>query len=489
MRIPGQLSTVLVLHRFLGSLWMSLIVWITLTVNFNDPSYGQEQSSENKIPLTNEEFQKRVKSKQIGPFITELDLALAKSPNDISLLGIELQVSQHLLIHQRDTGVERIRNWIQKLNQLPRSAAIDKLLVAGVFNATIVQDPKLAKEFIGWIDSVTSRIPPGENITQTNLQGNRLSLQGLIENRDQVEVQFNQFFTGLEQLVVDQKLPVAVMASQAMRYKSLFWDTHRDESMKKIMLARRAYANFLKQPVVSPTDVLVYIQFMTTLASEISKDLPKESYQVLNELKEQLQFVQTKLPEEQSKGLQATISNIEQGLKQLAMAIRQLDLIGTKAPPLIEAKYKDVPTDVQKQLEGKIVLLAFWAAWSQPCLKSLDRIEQTRKEFQDQGLLVIGVTKSYGMVWDESSKTATRQSDVPIDSELDSLVSIAQHHGSQLSIAILPEASNVYDAYEVSGIPQLVLIGSDGLIKLIKPGLNENQFKAIDDEIRKLVNQ
>jgi hypothetical protein len=447
--------------------------------------FAQEDSK--PIPLTNEEFQARVKSKQIGPFVAELDRAVAKTPNDPQLLGLELQVAQLLLVNDRAKGMERFRGWVDKLIKLPRSSGNDKLFVAGVFNASAIQDPTLAKEFISWIDTASERIPPAETITKANLTGNRLSLQALVEDKDQLEAEFTRFFASLERLESEKKIPVSVLASQAMRYKSIFWNSYREQALKNLEKSRIAYKQFFKQGNATPSDVLVYIQFMTTFASELTKELPRESYIVLSELKDQLAALQAQFPEDQKKSLEKTVKSIEQGLNQLDLAIRQIELIGTPAPSIAEAQFKDVPEAMQKELKGRITLLVFWAAWSEPSLKSLGRIDKIREDFKEQGVLVIGVTKWYGMVWDEASKTASREADILPEQELNALQSIAEFHGSRMSHAVIPEQSKIYEQYAVAGIPQLVLIGSDGVIKAMRPGLTEAQFKSIESEIQTLI--
>lgn len=470
-----------------ASVWLCLCLIAGLNTYNLSNTYGQEPPAGASIPLTTEEFQKRVKSKELGPFIAELDKTLVKTPNEPNLLGIELQVAQYLLLNDRKTGMERFRSWVDKLSKLPRSTTMDKLFVAGIFNATVVQDPALAKEFISWIDLATQRIPSDEIVTQANINGNRLSLLALVDEKSQVESAFGQFFSNLETQLSEKKIPVAVLASQAMRYKSLFWSTNRDEAVRKIKVARQAYVKYFAEPNITPTDVLTYIQFMTTLANEISKELPREAFGALTELNEQLKIVQPKLPEEQRNGLNTTIVNIEQGLKQLDLALRQLDLIGKPAPAIADALYIDVPEEMQKELKGKAILLVFWAAWSEPCLKSLERIEKIRSGYPEQELSVIGVTKWYGMVWDEANKSVDRQADVTKEAELKALRSISEHHGCKFGIAAIPEESDLYQKYLVTGIPQLVLIEPEGNIKLIKPGLNEVQFKAIESEIESLL--
>ncbi|MEK0427259.1 MAG: Thiol-disulfide oxidoreductase ResA [Planctomycetota bacterium] len=485
--LPSRFIGILMQCRaFSGAVLGPILIALYLTIA-SGILVAQEDSK--PIPLTNEEFQARVKNKNLGPFVAELDRAVAKTPNEPSILGLELQVAQLLLVNDRAKGMERFRGWIDKLSKLPRSSGNDKLFVAGVFNASAIQDPLLAREFISWIDSAIDRIPPAEAITKANLTGNRLSLQSLIEDKDELETEFSRFFSGLETLESEKKIPVSVLASQAMRYKSIFWNTHREQSLKNLEKSRTAYKQFFKQGTTTPTDVLVYIQFMTTFANEITKEIPRESYSVLTELKDQLIAVRTQFPDDQKKSLETTIKSIEQGLKQLDLAIRQIELIGTQAPSIAEAQFKDVPEVMQAELRNKITLLVFWAAWSEPSLKSLSRVDKIREDYKDKDVVVIGVTKWYGMVWDEETKTATRLEEVSHDQELNALKAIAEFHGTKMGHAVVPEESKVFDNYVVSGIPQLVLIGSDGIIKAIRPGLNETHFKSIENELHNLTSK
>ena len=129
----------------------------------------------------------------------------------------------------------------------------------------------------------------------------------------------------------------------------------------------------------------------------------------------------------------------------------------------------------------------FWAAWSEPCLKSLPRIDKILSEFKDQELVVIGVTKSYGIVWDEPTKTVDRQTEVAPEAELQALQAIAKHYGASFGMAVVPEASKLFEQYLVSGIPQMVLIDANGTIKLIRPGITEAHFTSIETEARDLM--
>jgi thiol-disulfide isomerase/thioredoxin len=43
-------------------------------------------------------------------------------------------------------------------------------------------------------------------------------------------------------------------------------------------------------------------------------------------------------------------------------------------------------------IEGKPVLLEFWATWCPPCLESIPHLNEFHKKYGDKGLIIIGVT-------------------------------------------------------------------------------------------------
>ncbi len=75
----------------------------------------------------------------------------------------------------------------------------------------------------------------------------------------------------------------------------------------------------------------------------------------------------------------------------VAGKLRQLEAIG--AP--FELAFDDVITGRQVTMEalrGKVVLLDFWATWCVPCIAAMPHVEELRKHYQGQGLVVIGVS-------------------------------------------------------------------------------------------------
>jgi peroxiredoxin len=97
---------------------------------------------------------------------------------------------------------------------------------------------------------------------------------------------------------------------------------------------------------------------------------------------------------------------------------------------------------------GRPALLVFWATWCGVCRAELPIVNRMAPEFQRRGIAVVAI--HVGESGDISEYLRTNQIDV--------------------TTALDPDGA-VGQAYRVSGIPKLVLIGADGKIKRSAAGM------------------
>ena len=99
-------------------------------------------------------------------------------------------------------------------------------------------------------------------------------------------------------------------------------------------------------------------------------------------------------------------------------------------------------TKLSQHIDGKVALIDFWASWCGPCRAEIPNIAEMHKKYADKGLVVVGLN-----VWD---KPEAQQK------------TIETMNMTWLQLADTTKVAT--DTYGVNGIPQIMLIGKDGVI-------------------------
>src|SRR3712207_2035350 len=69
--------------------------------------------------------------------------------------------------------------------------------------------------------------------------------------------------------------------------------------------------------------------------------------------------------------------------EQVQKCLPELDFVGLAGERVTE-----------KDLEGKVVLVNFWATWCGPCVKEIPALERAQAKFGPRGFVVVGVVSS-----------------------------------------------------------------------------------------------
>jgi cytochrome c biogenesis protein CcmG, thiol:disulfide interchange protein DsbE len=112
------------------------------------------------------------------------------------------------------------------------------------------------------------------------------------------------------------------------------------------------------------------------------------------------------------------------------------DMVGQKLPSSTLNFVGSKP-----EMDGKPLLLEFWATWCPPCRTSIPHLNEIHEKFKDRGLLVVGVT-------DEPNSVIKKfQKEVPMD------YAVATDTGGRLN-----------EKMGISGIPHAFLVNKSGEI-------------------------
>lgn len=152
------------------------------------------------------------------------------------------------------------------------------------------------------------------------------------------------------------------------------------------------------------------------------------------------------------KGLIGLIALLAVGLIGYTLLFNQ-----ASAPAVAYTSLKGETTS-NSQLQGKVVLINFWATSCPGCVEEMDQIKQTYLHYKPQGYETIAVAMNYDPP--NYVKTFVEQRQLPFFIALDSNGAIAKAYG------------------DIQLVPTSFLIGRDG--KIIKRFVGNLDFKEVN---------
>ncbi len=130
-----------------------------------------------------------------------------------------------------------------------------------------------------------------------------------------------------------------------------------------------------------------------------------------------------------------------------------------------------------KGLEGKVVLIDFFATWCRPCIMAFPHIKEWSDKYADQGLVVLGLTTFQGRY---DGRTVT-----PDDEFLKLKDDFIPKHKVSWPVAVEKSGSKTFQDYGVNGIPHISLIDRGGILRYFKVGAGE--YDKTERMIKKLL--
>jgi len=140
------------------------------------------------------------------------------------------------------------------------------------------------------------------------------------------------------------------------------------------------------------------------------------------------------------------------------------ELVGKVAPDISLKLLDGTPFDLASKKGKEIVVLDFWATWCGPCRKGMPILSKVTKEFADKGVRLYAVN---------------------LEESPDQVKGFLESTGLDVTV-VMDTTGKMGSVYKAESIPQMVIIGRDGVVKKVHIGVTPNHEEEIRAELTEL---
>ena len=140
-------------------------------------------------------------------------------------------------------------------------------------------------------------------------------------------------------------------------------------------------------------------------------------------------------------------------------------LVGKPAPDADLSLLSGGTAKIGDHKGKEIVILDFWATWCGPCRMAMPVLADVAQKHADKGVVFYAVNQG---------------------EDADTIKAFLKEIGVSVTVALDPTAA-IGDDYAVSGIPQTVIIGKDGIVRVVHVGFSPDLKRILPKQLDALI--
>lgn len=172
--------------------------------------------------------------------------------------------------------------------------------------------------------------------------------------------------------------------------------------------------------------------------------------------------------------------------KRLQLARLHASLVNQPAPPLGELTWLGGSPLQPEDLQGKVILLDFWAIWCGPCISTFPELRTWHEKYAQAGLVIVGITRRDEYDWNSVTKRVRRTPGLSAEQQNAAIAEFAAHHRLKYPLAVADDPV-LHQRYGVLTIPQRVIIDREGKVRMIRVGAGGMNSEALESLLAELL--